>query len=199
MEDAQAAFRVLKPSEVIWHHEQPGIIPNTCPEATALGQPSYYRSKKDKLIIDSHCIDSTGCGAQDVAVLPPSDQQCASGHGESNGDDVETRASGCKFKTINNNDTTSNNSDDWHTGHGQEEKDEDGIIWGKYGIEGSESLYWQLYKSRAAFLMAKTKEEEANFRYDWIIRTRFDLAWLRPLPSLRAFRPDAVWFGVELW
>ncbi|CAN0565910.1 unnamed protein product, partial [Laminaria digitata] len=33
--------------------------------------------------------------------------------------------------------------------------------------------------------------------YDWIVRARFDVAWARPLPPLRSFSQEAVWFGAH--
>lgn len=71
--------------------------------------------------------------------------------------------------------------------------------WNEHGGEASESLYWQLYKSLAAYRMALRREAEDGFRYDWIVRTRFDLVWLRPLPPLRYFSREAVWLGSEFW
>lgn len=65
--------------------------------------------------------------------------------------------------------------------------------------EGSPSLYWQLYKSLAAYRMALQAEQEGGFTYDWIVRTRFDTAWPRPCPPLRFFSRDAVWFGTHFW
>ncbi|CAN0578208.1 unnamed protein product, partial [Laminaria digitata] len=35
------------------------------------------------------------------------------------------------------------------------------------------------------------------FTYDWIVRARFDVAWARPLPPLRSFSQEAVWFGAH--
>ncbi|CAM9489126.1 unnamed protein product [Hapterophycus canaliculatus] len=54
--------------------------------------------------------------------------------------------------------------------------------------------------------MARKKEKEENqkdsdntFSYDWIVSTRFDIAWVRPLPSLRNFSPEMVWFASSTW
>ena len=62
-------------------------------------------------------------------------------------------------------------------------------------------LYWQLYKALAAFRMAVRQEKQrgGGFSYDWIIRARFDVAWIRPLPSLRSFSRDSVWFNRHFW
>lgn len=69
-----------------------------------------------------------------------------------------------------------------------------------------ELTYWRLYGSLAAYRMAIQKEKEEheedtsnNFSYDWIVSTRFDIAWMRPLPSLRKFSPETVWFGSSTW
>lgn len=69
------------------------------------------------------------------------------------------------------------------------------------------SAYWRLYGSLAAYRMVVQKESEENedpdndsdFSYDWIVSTRFDVAWLRPLPPLRSFSPGAVWVGAAEW
>lgn len=61
------------------------------------------------------------------------------------------------------------------------------------------SLYWQLYKSLAAYRMAIREEEREGFRYDWIVRARFDTAWARPLPPLHLFSREMVWFGSQFW
>lgn len=71
--------------------------------------------------------------------------------------------------------------------------------WANNGAQASENLYWQLYKSLASFKMAEAREEREGFRYDWVVRTRFDLAWTRPLPPIRAFATDSVWFGISFW
>lgn len=69
------------------------------------------------------------------------------------------------------------------------------------------SAYWRLYGSLAAYRMAVQQEVEENhnsdkdggFAYDWIVTTRFDVAWLRPLPPLRAFSREAVWVSESVW
>lgn len=81
----------------------------------------------------------------------------------------------------------------------EDEDDEDDDWWGEYGGEATRGLYWQLYKSLAAFRMAQRKEAEEGFQYDWVVRTRFDLAWLRPLPPLQSFSRDAVLLGSDFW
>lgn len=70
-----------------------------------------------------------------------------------------------------------------------------------YKDEASVNLYWQLYKSLAAYRMALREEKRrgGEFTYDWIVRARFDVAWVRPLPPLRSFSRDAVWFGALYW
>ena len=67
--------------------------------------------------------------------------------------------------------------------------------------EESDSLYWQLYKSLAAYRMALREEKRrgGEFKYDWIVRARFDVAWVRPLPPLSSFSREAVWFGPHYW
>ena len=67
--------------------------------------------------------------------------------------------------------------------------------------DASNSLHWQLYKSLAAYRMAQQEEKKRghNFAYDWIIRGRFDVAWVRPLPSLRSFSRESVWVGRNYW
>lgn len=73
-----------------------------------------------------------------------------------------------------------------------------------------ECVYWQLYESLAAYRMAVHKESEKEempsetkppypVTYDWILGTRFDVAWARPLPSLRAFSQDVVWLDTKSW
>lgn len=67
--------------------------------------------------------------------------------------------------------------------------------------------YWRMYGSLAAYRMAVQKESEENedsdkddsFAYDWIVSTRFDVAWLRSLPPLGAFSREAVWVGAVVW
>lgn len=67
--------------------------------------------------------------------------------------------------------------------------------------------YWRLYGSLAAYRMAVQKEGEGqedlgkdgDFAYDWIVTTRFDVAWLRSLPPLRSFSREAVWVGASVW
>lgn len=67
--------------------------------------------------------------------------------------------------------------------------------------------YWRLYGSLASFRMAVQRESDENevsvddgeFYYDWIVSTRFDVAWLRPIPPLRSFSRDAVWLGASVW
>lgn len=67
--------------------------------------------------------------------------------------------------------------------------------------EKSIGLYWQLYKSLAAYRMAvrEEKRKEGSFSYDWILRARFDVAWVRPLPPLRSFSRDSAWFNRQYW
>lgn len=66
--------------------------------------------------------------------------------------------------------------------------------------EGSRTdVYRQLYMSRSAYRMALRKESEENFAYDWIVHTRFDAAWIRPLPSLSFFSREAVWLDASSW
>lgn len=71
--------------------------------------------------------------------------------------------------------------------------------WRDFSTEASPNLYWQLYKSLAAYRMALRQEHWSGDRYDWIIRARFDVAWIRPFPKLRMFSQDAVWFGMHYW
>lgn len=66
--------------------------------------------------------------------------------------------------------------------------------------------YWRLYGALAVYQMAVQNESEdedsgkdGGFAYDWIVTTRFDVAWLRPLPPLRAFSREAVWVGASVW
>eukprot|EP00752_Nemacystus_decipiens_P007447 g6656.t1 len=82
---------------------------------------------------------------------------------------------------------------------------------GQVGIELQETsrtrAYWRWYGSLAAYRMAVQQEVEENessdddggFAYDWIVSTRFDVAWLRPLPPLPAFSREAVWVGTHVW
>lgn len=41
--------------------------------------------------------------------------------------------------------------------------------------------------------------EDGKLSYDWIVTTRFGVAWVGPLPPLRSFSEDAVWFGANVW
>ena len=68
-------------------------------------------------------------------------------------------------------------------------------------VDASDGLYWQMYKSLAAYRMALREEKRkgGGFSYDWIIRARFDTAWIRPLPPLRSFSRDSVWFNRHFW
>lgn len=144
VEDVERAFGVLKPTEVVWHQDQTGIIPNACPQETTLGQFS------------------------------------------SNPDHRQGQRKNGSIGEISNED-------------GNVEIEHGRRWWGEHGGEATESLYWQLYKSLAAFRMAQRKEASEGFRYDWVVRTRFDLAWFRPFPSLRSFGRDAVWLGSDFW
>ena len=65
--------------------------------------------------------------------------------------------------------------------------------------EDRTNLYWQLYMSRAAYRMALKKESEGAFKYDWIVHTRFDATWIRPIPSLSLFSRGAVWLDARSW
>lgn len=72
-----------------------------------------------------------------------------------------------------------------------------------------QDAYWRLYGSLAAYRMALQTESERNkgseldedgkFSYDWIVATRFGVAWISPLPPLRLFSEEAVWFGASVW
>jgi len=42
-------------------------------------------------------------------------------------------------------------------------------------------------------------DDDDNFSFDWIVSTRFDVGWFRPLPPLRSFTRDAVWLGARTW
>ena len=47
--------------------------------------------------------------------------------------------------------------------------------------------------------LREEKRRGGDFTYDWIVRARFDVAWVRPLPPLRSFSRDVVWFGAQYW
>lgn len=118
----------LEPTRLVWHHEQAGIIPSSCP------------------------ADTYGNATE---------------------------------RSANNTDVHGSNS--W----GQ---------WFQLHREGySHRFYWQLYKSLAAYRMALREEISGGFVYDWIVRARFDLAWLRPLPPLRSFSSEFMWFAEKIW
>lgn len=125
--DVKAALDILAPTRLVWHQEQAGIIPNSCPEDT------YGNSTKP-----NHADDASGGG---VWI-------------------------------------------DW---------------WQKHRKEFTDNLYWQLYKSLASYRMALREERGGHFVYDWIVRARFDVAWVRPLPPLRSFSRKSVWFGANYW
>ena len=38
-----------------------------------------------------------------------------------------------------------------------------------------------------------------GFAYDWIVRARFDVAWVRPIPPLRLFPREAIYFHSHYW
>lgn len=121
------SLELLAPTRLVWHHEQAGLIPNSCPEDT-YGNASGMST-------NAH-IHRDGAWGQ----------------------------------------------------------------WFQLHREGySHRFYWQLYKSLAAYRMALKEEVLGSFVYDWIIRARFDLAWLRPLPPLRWFSPEVVWFAEKIW
>lgn len=116
------ALELLAPTRLVWHDEQAGMIPNSCPEDT----------------YGNTYTDLQGDGS-------------------------------------------------WGN-------------WFQLHREGySHRFYWQLYKSLAAYRMALKEEISGGFLYDWIIRARYDLAWLRPLPPLRSFSPEVVWFAEKIW
>lgn len=147
LEDIERAFGVLEPTEVVWHQDQTGRIPNTCPQETTRGQFSSNRDHRH----------------------------------------------GGQMKNGSIGKTTNKGDDNIEIEHSRRR------WWDEHGGEATESLYWQLYKSLAAFRMAQRKEASDGFRYDWVVRTRFDLAWFRPFPSLRSFGRDAVWLGSDFW
>lgn len=70
-----------------------------------------------------------------------------------------------------------------------------------------DQAYWRLYGSLASFRMAVKWENEENegsaddgdFVFDWIVSTRLNVGWLRPLPPLRSFSRDAVWLSARRW
>lgn len=128
MEHVEASVRFLAPTRLVWHQEQAGIIPNSCPE-------TLYGNKSAK----------------------SSATQEASG---------------------------STSEHDWM----RKNRDED-----------RPNLYWQLYMSRAAYRMALEEESEENFVYDWIVHTRFDTTWIRPIPSLSLFSREVVWLDASSW
>lgn len=43
------------------------------------------------------------------------------------------------------------------------------------------------------------REKELGRRYDWVMRLRWDLAWLRPPPPLATLRRDAVSLSYAFW
>lgn len=47
--------------------------------------------------------------------------------------------------------------------------------------------------------LREEKRRGEEFTYDWIVRARFDVAWVRPLPPLKLFSREAVWFGAYYW
>lgn len=119
---------MIGPTRLVWHKDQAGIIPNSCPEKT-------YQY-----------------GGWDV------ESQDEGGGGGSSSESQR-----------------------------------------KHREESTQNLYWKLYHSLASFRMVQEAERVGYFRYDWIVSTRFDLTWIRPLPPLRLFSPEAVWFGGSHW
>jgi len=60
--------------------------------------------------------------------------------------------------------------------------------------------YPQLYKMAACFhTMVVPRERELKRRYDWVVRVRWDLAWLRPPPLIGLLRRDAVSLSYSFW
>lgn len=125
--EAMESLELLEPTRLVWHHEQAGMIPSSCP-AEIYGNATEISTNADV-------------------------------HG-------------------------SGSWDHWFQLH-------------RKGY--SHRFYWQLYKSLAAYRMAVNEEILGDFVYDWIIRARFDLAWLRPLPPLRSFSTEFMWFAEKIW
>ena len=67
-------------------------------------------------------------------------------------------------------------------------------------LRGSNCRYPQLYKLAAAYKSLVLPREKENGRpFDWLVRCRWDLAWLRPPPPLVALRTDAISLPYSFW
>ena len=128
MGDVEASIQTLAPTRLVWHQEQAGIIPSSCPDTL-----HWNTSAKNSA--------------------------------------VEEESSGTS-------------EDDWMRKNREEDRP---------------NLYWQLYMSRAAYHMALEEESEEGFTYDWIVHTRFDATWIRPIPPLSLFSREAVWLDASSW
>ncbi|CAM9145497.1 unnamed protein product, partial [Pylaiella littoralis] len=155
MADIETSIEFLSPTptQFVWHQDQAGIIPNSCP-----GFPRPYRDGSVPSHDGSDASDGWGGGVD------------AGRRDGSRRRDEVSREGGWRIRYTND-------------------------------------AYWRLYGSLAAYRMALQKESERNedsdkdgkVLYDWIVATRFDVAWIRPLPPLRLFSKDAVWFGADVW
>lgn len=160
----------LSPTQLVWHQEQAGIIPNSCrPTATT---------------------PTTGGGdeAQPSSFAVSNVPNAKPTGGNVGGD----------------------NRSNQPRGHASKEPSKPPSR--EQFSTRSERFYWQLYESLAAYRLAVQREDEkekeaatiptsspASSKYDWIVTTRFDVAWKRSLPSLRAFSRDVVWFAAKSW
>ncbi|CAN0058472.1 unnamed protein product, partial [Discosporangium mesarthrocarpum] len=57
------------------------------------------------------------------------------------------------------------------------------------------NAYWQLYKMAAVHRMVERHEEETGQRYTWVVRSRLDIGWMRPLAPLRRFPQTRIYVG----
>ena len=57
----------------------------------------------------------------------------------------------------------------------------------------------QLAKAAACFALVEAAEASSGRRYDWVVRSRPDLAWVAPAPPVAALRGDRVYVPGHFW
>ncbi|CAM9268601.1 unnamed protein product [Ectocarpus fasciculatus] len=170
IENIEAAMEFLSPTQLVWHQEQAGIIPNSC-RPTAVTQTTGGRDEKQASSFATSNVPNA----------------------RHNGGNV-------------GGDSRSNQS------RGQASREPSNLPSREQFSTRSERFYWQLYESLAAYRLVVQREDDkekgsatiptsspTSLKYDWIVTTRFDVAWKKSLPSLRAFSRDVVWFAAKSW
>ncbi|CAM9453584.1 unnamed protein product [Ectocarpus sp. 12 AP-2014] len=170
IKNIEATMEFLSPTQLVWHQEQAGIIPNSC-RPTATTPPT-----------------GGGDEAQRSSFAASNVPNARHTGGNVGGDKISNQPRGHVSKEP----SMPPSREQFST--------------------RSERFYWQLYESLAAYRLAVQREDEkekeaatiptslpASSKYDWIVTTRFDVAWKKSLPSLRAFSRDVVWFAAKSW